>query len=105
MSTPEKVTLAGQNVKDWALIFLIGALGFVFVVVAIAFGMAIANPESNIILTGSLDISQWTVVILGIAIVAVTLVTQQLTVKAQIAAVKATDDVWLESEKIAKGNP
>jgi len=105
MSTDEKVDLGSHNIKDWALIFLIGSLGFVFVIVAIAFAMAISNPGSDIVLTGSLDISQWTVVILGIAIVAVTVVTQQLTVKAQIAAVAATDKVWLESEKIAKGNP
>ncbi|MHA2054768.1 MAG: hypothetical protein ACW99F_14370 [Candidatus Hodarchaeales archaeon] len=49
-----------------------------------------------------MDISQWTVVILGIAIVAVTVVTQQLTAKAQQAAVAATDKVWLESEALAK---
>jgi hypothetical protein len=102
MSETPKVELGGHNAKDWALIFLIGSLGFVFVVVAIAFAMAIANPESNIVLTGSLDISQWTVVILGIAIVAVTVVTQQLTAKAQQAAVAATDKVWLESEALAK---
>jgi hypothetical protein len=83
MSETPKVELGGHNAKDWALI-------------------AIANPESNIVLTGSLDISQWTVVILGIAIVAVTVVTQQLTAKAQQAAVAATDKVWLESEALAK---
>jgi len=95
MST-EPVDLLGHNVKDWSLIILLLALAFVFVVFGVAFGFAMySNP--NIIVTGTIDLGQFTGVIIGIAMVAVVLVGQQLTSKQQALAVKATDDVWTKN--------
>jgi len=95
MST-EPVDLVGHNVKEWSLIILLLALAFVFVVFGIAFASAmLSNPD--IIVTGTIDLGQFTGVIIGIAMVAVVLVGQQLTSKQQAAAVKATDDVWAKN--------
>jgi len=64
----------------------------------IAFVIAISsNPDITI--SGSIDLSQITGIIIGIAMVAVVLVSQQLTSKQQAAAVADTDRVWLEGEK------
>jgi hypothetical protein len=98
MSVEPKVDLAGHNIKEWSLIILLMALAFVFVVFGIAFASAmIANP--NIIVTGTIDLGQFTGVIIGVAMVAVVLVGQQLTSKQQADAVSATDKVWLDGEK------
>lgn len=98
MSTEEKVSLGGYNIKDWSLIFLIGALAAVFIVFAIGAAYALVNnPEITI--AGTIDLSQFTGIIIGIAMVAVVLVGQQLTAKQQATAVEATDKVWLASEK------
>ncbi len=87
------VDLGGHNIKEWSLIILLLALAFVFVVFGIAFTSAmLANPE--IIVTGTIDLGQFTGVIIGVAMVAVLLVGQQLTSKQQADAVAATDAVW-----------
>jgi len=91
MSTNEN----GHNLKDWSLYMLVGGLVFTFVIVGIAFAMAIMNPESKMVITGTLDISQFVAVILGIAIVATVLVSQQLTAKQTAAATRQSDDAWL----------
>ena len=93
MST-ENLNLAGMNTKEWSLLILIGGLIFTFIIVGIAFAMAIVNPDSNLVLTGSLDISQFVAVILGIAMVATVLVSQQLTQKAIAATTKQSDEAW-----------
>ena len=90
MSTNEN----GHNLKDWSLYMLVGGLVFTFIIVGIAFAMAIMNPESDIVLTGTLDISQFVAVILGIAIVATVLVSQQLTAKQTAAATRQSDEAW-----------
>ena len=90
------VDLGGHNVKEWSLIILLLALAFVFVVFGIAFSSAmLSNPE--IIVTGTIDLGQFTGVIIGVAMVAVLLVGQQLTSKQQADAVAATDRVWAEN--------
>lgn len=94
MSTPPPTT---HNIKDWALYILVAGLIFTFVIVGIAFAMAIMNPESDMVLTGSLDISQFVAVILGIAMVATVLVSQQLTAKATAAATRQADDAWAKN--------
>ena len=97
MSTETNLNLAGMNTKEWSLLILIGGLIFTFIIVGIAFAMAIANPESSLVLTGSLDISQFVAVILGIAMVATVLVSQQLTQKAIAATTKQSDDAWAKN--------
>jgi hypothetical protein len=99
MSTTEnKIDVGGLNIKEWSLLILVGGLVFTFIIVGIAFAMAIANPASEIVLTGSLDISQFVAVILGIAMVATVLVSQQLTAKQTAAATKQADEAWLATE-------
>ncbi len=85
----------GHNLRDWSLYMLVAGLVFTFAIVGIAFAMAIMNPESDMVITGSLDISQFVAVILGIAIVATVLVSQQLTSKQNAAVTKQADDAWM----------
>ena len=86
-----------MNTKEWSLLILIGGLIFTFVIVGIAFAMAIVNPASSLVLTGSLDISQFVAVILGIAMVATVLVSQQLTQKAIAATTAQSDKAWADN--------
>lgn len=86
MSTQPPLDLAGYNLKEWSLIILLAGLAFVFGVFGI--GMAIAIAQGGAItLTGEIDLSQFTTIITGIAMVAVVLVSQQLTSKNNAAAV------------------
>lgn len=88
MSTENpNVDLGGLNLKEWSLIILLGSLGFVFGVVGIGLALAIASG-AVVEFTGSFDLSQYQAVIIGVAMVAVVLVGQQLTSKnnAAIAA-------------------
>lgn len=80
MSGVTPTDLAGFNLKEWSLIILLFALAFVFAVVAIGLAVAIASG-SQITFTGSFDLSQYQAVIIGVAMVAVVLVGQQLTSK------------------------
>jgi hypothetical protein len=97
MSSENNLNLAGMNTKEWSLLILIGGLIFTFVIVGIAFAMAIVNPDSSLVLTGSLDISQFVAVILGIAMVATVLVSQQLTQKAIAATTAQSDKAWADN--------
>jgi len=97
MSSEPKVDVGGLNIKEWSLLILVGGLVFTFVIVGIAFAMAIANPESNLVLTGSLDISQFVTVILGISMVATVLVAQQLTSRQNAAATRQSDEAWAKN--------
>jgi hypothetical protein len=97
------VGIGGYNLKEWSLIIMWIALAFVFGVFGIAVAIAVAN-NPNIVIEGTIDVSQFTGIIIGIALVAVTLVAQKLTAQNQAHAVAATDKVWLESEKNEKSN-
>ena len=82
------IDLAGYNLREWSLIILLIGLAIVFVVFAI--GMAYAIIQGGTIsITGEIDLSQFTAVIIGIAMVAVVLVSQQLTSKTNAAAAAA----------------
>lgn len=94
----DKIDLGGYNLKEWSLIIMWASLGITFVVFAVGFAVAIVN-NPQIVITGNIDLSQFTGVIIGISMVAVVLVGQQLTAKAQASAVASTDKVWLESEE------
>ena len=97
-----EVDIGGHNIKEWSLLLLIGGIVTVFVVFAIGFAVAITSSP-QIVVKGEIDLSQFTGVIIGIALIAVTLITQQLTAKLQTNAVANTDKVWLKSEELAKG--
>ena len=86
MSEQPKIDLGGMNAKEWSLIILLGGLAFVFIVVGVGLAVAITNGAA-IEFTGSFDLSQYQAVIIGIAMVAVVLVGQQLTSKNNAAAV------------------
>ena len=97
MSTQPTIDLGGYNIKEWSLIILMIGLAIVFVVFAIGMATAISNsPEVTI--SGEIDLGLFTGVIIGIAMVAVVLVSQQLTAKTQAAAVKQADDAWIATE-------
>ncbi len=87
-------TLGGHSLQDWALIILLLSIAFVFVVVGVAIVLSILSGDSTFTFSGDIDVGQYNAIIIGVAMVAVTLVAQQLTSRQQAAAVKATDDVW-----------
>lgn len=89
----EKFDIAGKDLREWSFIILMFTLALAIGAWTVAFIIAVAN-EPDISITGSIDLSQFTGIIIGIAMVAVVLVSQQLTAKQQASAVKATDDVW-----------
>ena len=85
--------IGGKDLREWSFIILMFTLSVAIAIFMIGFVIAIMN-EPDIEIVGSIDLSQFTGIIIGIAMVAVVLVSQQLTSKQQAAAVKATDDVW-----------
>lgn len=94
----EKFNLAGKDLREWSFIILMFTLAIAIMAWVIAFVIAILN-NPDITIAGSIDLSQITGIIIGIAMVAVVLVSQQLTSKQQSAAVAATDSVWMGEEK------
>ncbi len=89
----ESFDLAGKDLKEWSFIILMFTLSLAIMAWVTAFVIAVLN-EPDITIAGSIDLSQLTGIIIGIAMVAVVLVSQQLTSNNQSAAVAATDAVW-----------
>ena len=87
-------SLGGYSREGWALIILLLSIAFVFVVVGVAIILSILSGNATFVFTGEIDVGQYNAIIIGVAMVAVTLVAQQLTARTQANAVKATDDVW-----------
>ncbi len=98
MSGQEKFSLGGHSLKEWAFIILMINMTVVIGSYAVVFWMAVASGDSVILLTGSIDISQITIVVFGIAMVATVLVSQKLTKDAVSDAVAATDKVWADEK-------
>ncbi len=96
MST-EKFDLAGKDLREWSFIILMFTLAIAIMAWVISFVIAILN-NPDISISGSIDLSQITGIIIGIAMVAVVLVSQQLTSKQQASAVAATDAVWKDDK-------
>ena len=95
----DKFNLAGLNLKEWAFIILMVNLSIVIVSFAIVFWISISNNVEGITISGTIDLSQITTIVFGIALVATVLVSQKLTQNAVQTAVTATDKAWMESEK------
>ena len=93
MSTQPTVDLAGYNIKEWSLIILMIGLMIVFIVFGIGLAVAITNSPT-VVISGEIDLGQFTGVIIGIAMVAVVLVSQQLTAKTQASATAQSDAAW-----------
>lgn len=90
--------LGGHTLREWSFIILMIALIVVIVTFAVVFIMAIMADKVTIEITGAIDVGQFVGIIIGIAIVATTLVAQQLTKNQITSAIKANDDAWLKSE-------
>lgn len=94
--------LAGRSLKEWSLIILMVSLAFTFGIVGIGFALAIVHNPGAITFTGSFDLSQFVGIIIGVAMVAVTLVAQQLNTKAISQANAQNDRAWIESDPTLK---
>lgn len=93
-----KVDLVGHDIKEWALIIMIGSVAFVFGVVGIGLAVAIYNGAA-ITFTGSFDLSQYQAVVIGVAMVAIVFVGQQLTSRQNQAATAQADNAWLTDKE------
>lgn len=98
MSQEDKFNLAGKSLKEWAFIILMINLSVVIGSYAIVFWLAVANDPSAVTITGAIDISQITIIVFGIAMVATVLVSQKLTKDAVTEAVANTDKVWQDEK-------
>jgi len=85
--------IGGKDLREWSFIILMFTLSVAIAIFMVGFVIAIMN-DPDIEIVGSIDLSQFTGIIIGIAMVAVVLVSQQLTSKQQASAVAATDAVW-----------
>jgi hypothetical protein len=94
----ESFNLGGHTLKEWAFIILMLNLSVVIVSFAIVFWMAILNSPEKILITGSIDVSQITTIVFGIALVATVLVSQKLTKDGITEAVRSTDEVWMKDK-------
>ena len=74
--------LLGASLKEWSLIILMISLAFTFGIVGVGFVIAMINaPGDSITISGTFDLGQWQAIVIGIAITATVLVSQQLTKK------------------------
>jgi len=72
----------GASLKEWSMIILMVSLAFTFGIVGVGFVIAMWNaPEDAITISGTFDLGQWQAIVIGIAITATVLVSQQLTKK------------------------
>lgn len=90
------IDLGGINIKEWSLIILLFSIAFVFVSVGVTLILVVqAGGLNAVTVTGEINIGDYNVIIVGIAMVAVSLVAQQLATKLQTAAIARNDAVWL----------
>ena len=97
MSTEEKFSIAGYSLKEWAFIILMINLSVVIVSFAAVFWIAISNNPDAITISGSIDISQITIIVFGIAMVATVLVSQKLTQQGMQSATAQSDEAWTKN--------
>lgn len=88
------MSVAGYTLREWSLFILLFILGIATSVFVIGLAIAVIN-NPNITFKGEIDLSQFTGIIIGIAMTAVTLVGMQLGAKNVASAVKQTDETWL----------
>ena len=86
-----------MSLKEWAFIILMINLTVVIVSFAIAFWMAVINSPEPITISGSIDVSQITTIVFGIALVATVLVSQKLTQQGMQSATAQSDQAWKEN--------
>ena len=88
------IDVGGHSGKEYALFIMLGGVISIFGMGIYAFGMAVSNPETNIILTGSIDLTLIMGIMIGIATAAIVFVGQQLNSKQTSAATRQADDAW-----------
>jgi len=102
MSDPNNVIdVGGHTAKEYALFILLGGVIVLFGMGITAFVMAILNPETNVILTGSIDLTLIMGLMIGIGTAAVVFVGQQLNSKQMSAATRQSDDIWMAESGIS----
>ena len=89
-----KINVGGYSGKEWALFILLFGVIVLFGMGITAFVMAIFNPETNVVLTGSIDLTLIMGLMIGIGTAAVVFVGQQLNSKQMSAATRQADDAW-----------
>jgi len=93
----EEFSIAGKSLKEWAFIILMINLSVVIGSFALVFGMAIMNNPNAITISGSIDVSQITTIVFGIALVATVLVSQKLTQQGMQSATAQSDQAWKDN--------
>ena len=93
----EKFSIAGMSLKEWAFIILMLNLSVVIVSFAIVFWTAVMNSPEAIVISGSIDVSQITTIVFGIALVATVLVSQKLTQQGMQSATAQSDQAWKDN--------
>jgi len=93
----EQDKLFDRSLKEWALIILVVNLGIVMAVFVYAVAIALANSPEGVTIKGEIDLGQFTGIIIGVAMVAVTLVAQQMTARQTITTMRTTDEAWKEN--------
>ncbi len=87
--------LLGASLKEWSLIILMIALAFTFGIVGVAFVIAMINaPADAVTISGTFDLGQWQAIVIGIAITATVLVSQQLTKKDNAMVLQFLKDTY-----------
>ena len=97
--TNNTIDVGGHTAKEYALFLLLGAVIFVMAMVGIAFAMAVMNPESEVLLTGSIDLTLLMGILIGIATAAILFVGQQLNSNQMSAATRQADEAWEKESK------
>jgi len=97
MSTEEKFSIAGYSLKEWAFIILMINLSVVIVSFAVVFWMAVTTNPDSIVISGTIDVSQITTIVFGIALVATVLVSQKLTQQGMQSATAQSDEAWTKN--------
>jgi len=93
------------DLKEWSLIILLFAIAFIFFVVGAVILLIVQSGDFDVTVSGNIDVGDYNVIIVGIAMVATVMVAQQLTKKQITDTVKENDESWHRSEGTEKKPP
>jgi hypothetical protein len=93
------------DLKEWSLIILLFAIAFIFFVVGAVILLIVQAGDFDVTVSGNIDVGDYNVIIVGIAMVATVMVAQQLTKKQITDTVKENDESWHRSEGTGKSPP
>lgn len=95
-------TLSLGDLKEWSLVILLFAIAFIFFVVGAVIILIVQSGDFDVTVTGNIDVGDYNVIIVGIAMVATVMVAQQLTKKQVTDTIKENDESWHRSEGTGK---